>query len=57
MTPVTELLNEARAIIDGECDSTTPEYRALSALEYAVGRLANAVKDLEVNLERLQGQV
>jgi len=39
MDSVNEYLMAAREIIDSECDSRTPEYRALDNLERAMGGL------------------
>jgi ribosome-associated translation inhibitor RaiA len=36
---VNEILDEARQVIDGECDCHTPEYRALDLLERALRKL------------------
>jgi len=38
------ILDEARQVIDGECDCHTPEYRALDLLERALRDLENRYK-------------
>ncbi len=47
MDNILSLLSEAHKIIDSEVDCSTPEYRALHALEQVIKELVSKVQEID----------